>query len=399
MKLLVPLLGAFASGLAPGLVAAALPHYRTFPGVDAATASLFVSVAMYGMVAAAGTGGWLADRFGRVRTIRFAAGCAAVAAILTGCCPDSRAMVFAGRLLQGWGLGLFPVLMPLYLSETRPADRRGRASAGYQVCNSCGNICGGLFGFAVMTLSLAPRVTWRADVLALAPVSFVLLAFSFCIPEPGEGVARLPEGGNGGTPFGRLLIAVTALSLTSAMGAGVMGSYSVAIFGAIGLSGLWTNAADVGFRLSGLLAVIVSMAFVDRMGRRFVLRLGTALACLFLLAMTVLLAGLRAGLFPPGESVGWMFSGLLFAFIASFSFGPGACAWILAAELLPRKARAKGMGLALVANQLTTAALSTVFLPVSDRLGPSPMFGVFAVAALAYFLLATFALPKRPVCA
>lgn len=396
MKLLVPLIGAFASGLAPGLVAAALPHYRTFPGVDAAAASLFVSVAMYGMVAAAVAGGWLADRFGRVRAIRFAAGCAAVSVPIIGIAPDSFAAVLCGRLLQGWGLGLFSVLLPLYLAETRPAERRGRASAGYQICNSLGSICGGMLGFAVAALALAPRTAWRADVFMLGPVALVLFVLTFFLEEP----ERLGVDERARCPFSQwrmnlngLLVAIAALALTSAMGAGVIRNYSVVVFGSVGLLGAWANAADVGLRISGLVAVVLSMAFIDRRGRRFVLRFGTAGACVSLLAMAAVLAVLRAGVLVPGSLSGVIFAVFLVAFIACFSFGPGACAWILAAELLPREIRAKGMGFALVANQLVTAVFSTVFLPVADRLGPSPMFLLFALAAFAYFLLATVALP------
>ena len=64
--LAVPLVGAFASGMAPGLVAAAL----AFMSVGDAEKSLFVSAAMCGMVAASLLGGFLADRLGRVWAMR-----------------------------------------------------------------------------------------------------------------------------------------------------------------------------------------------------------------------------------------------------------------------------------------------------------------------------------------
>ena len=78
---------------------------------------------------------------------------------------------------------------------------------------------------------------------------------------------------------------------------------------------------------------------------------------------------------------------LLCTFVAFFSFGPGVCVWVVAAELLPASVRAKGMSFALLGNQAVTAAIASVFLTVASRFGYAPLF--FAFAAAAYFALAS----------
>ena len=78
---------------------------------------------------------------------------------------------------------------------------------------------------------------------------------------------------------------------------------------------------------------------------------------------------------------------LLCAFVAFFSFGPGVCVWVVAAELLPASVRAKGMSFALLGNQAVTAAIASVFLTVASRFGYAPLFFAFALAAAAYFAL------------
>jgi len=60
-------------------------------------------------------------------------------------------------------------------------------------------------------------------------------------------------------------------------------------------------------------------------------------------------------------------------FVAFFSFGPGVCVWVVAAELLPASVRAKGMSFALLGNQAVTAAIASVFLPVASRFGYAPL--------------------------
>ena len=144
-RLAVPLVGAFASGMAPGLVAAAL----ALMPVGGAAKSIFVSAAMCGMIAASLAGGFMADRLGRVGAIRLA-GMIALFATPFICAPSSVfPLAVAGRFAQGLGLGLFSVLLPLYVAETQPTLRRGRATAFYQFSNTLGGIVAALCGFAV----------------------------------------------------------------------------------------------------------------------------------------------------------------------------------------------------------------------------------------------------------
>jgi hypothetical protein len=46
------------------------------------------------------------------------------------------------------------------------------------------------------------------------------------------------------------------------------------------------------------------------------------------------------------------------------------------------------MSFALLGNQMVTAAIASVFLPVASRFGYAPLFFAFALAAAMYFALA-----------
>jgi len=46
------------------------------------------------------------------------------------------------------------------------------------------------------------------------------------------------------------------------------------------------------------------------------------------------------------------------------------------------------MSFALLGNQIVTAAIASVFLPVASRFGYAPLFLAFALAAAMYFALA-----------
>ena len=413
-RLAVPLVGAFASGMVPGLVAAALAF---LPTGDAAK-STFVSAAMCGMIAASIAGGFLADRLGRVRAMRLAGWIALLATPFLCVSQLFFAFAFAGRFVQGFGLGLFSVLLPLYIAETQPDNRRGRATAFYQFSNSLGGIVGALCGFAVAGAGLSQSVAWRLDVLMVAPILVVFLVGSHVlkaasgtdlvgsalradrgrlgeVPLPGNcgrlGDAPLPVGAC--VPHARkFVLAMVVLALTSATGIGSVVHYSVTMMTEAGLTGSSANAADAVMRVCGLVAVLLSAAFIDRRGRAFVLKIGTAGAAVALFAAGALFFGLKWGLSPtfwgsiPIAGLG--VAVLLCLFVAFFSFGPGVCVWVVAAELLPASVRAKGMSFALLGNQIVTAAIASVFLPVASRFGYAPLFFAFAIAAAMYFALA-----------
>lgn len=392
-RLAVPLVGAFASGMVPGLVAAALAF---LPTGDAAK-STFVSAAMCGMIAASVAGGFLADRLGRVRAMRLA-GWIALLATPFLCAPQSIfALAIAGRLVQGFGLGLFSVLLPLYIAETQSYSKRGRATAFYQFSNSLGGIVGALCGFAVAGSGLSQSVAWRLDVLIVAPILVVFLVGSHVLKvasgTDGTCVTFETEGTGGGAMchWRRLFLAMVVLALTSATGIGLVMHYSVTMMTEAGLTGSSPNAADAVMRVCGLVAALLSAVFIDRRGRAFVLKIGTAGAAVTLFAAGGLFFGLKTGSVPTFAGsvpiAGLGVAVLLCLFVAFFSFGPGVCVWVVAAELLPASVRAKGMSFALLGNQIVTAAIASVFLPVASRFGYAPLFFAFALAAGGYFII------------
>jgi MFS transporter, SP family, solute carrier family 2 (myo-inositol transporter), member 13 len=96
----------------------------------------------------------------------------------------------------------------------------------------------------------------------------------------------------------------------------------------------------------------------------------------------------------PSPRHGWLLALGLYAFVAFFAMGPGACIWVALSELMPTRIRSNGMSIALVINQLVSTILAGIFLPYVGKYGYSSMFYLFAGFTVVYFLTVTFLLPE-----
>ena len=96
----------------------------------------------------------------------------------------------------------------------------------------------------------------------------------------------------------------------------------------------------------------------------------------------------------PTERTGWLITGCLALFIASFSVGPGVVVWLALSELMPTRIRSTGMGIALLLNQGVSTLIAAVFLPVVGRYGYYAMFFFWAGCTVVYFVTAAFFLPE-----
>jgi MFS transporter, SP family, solute carrier family 2 (myo-inositol transporter), member 13 len=96
----------------------------------------------------------------------------------------------------------------------------------------------------------------------------------------------------------------------------------------------------------------------------------------------------------PSAQHGWLVALGLYAFIASYAFGPGVVVWLALSELMPTRIRSNGMSIALVLNQLLSAILAGIFLPFVGRWGYSSIFFLFAGFTVVYIAIAGFFLPE-----
>jgi MFS family permease len=393
-------LGGLLYGLDLGLVAGALPFLEVTArdwGLGPGALGLVVSAVLAGGVGAALVAGGLAERWGR-RPVLLGAALAFCLSVPLMALARGLGALLAGRLLQGAAGGLVGVCLPLLLAESLPPRWRGRGAAVFQLCLTAGLLAAALAGLGAALRfggdgGVRPDRVWRGLFwTALGPG----LLFAAAVPGLAESPrwrpgGRAPAAGPApGAPpgppvraFAPVLKVCGVLVLTQATGVNTILLYLVHILQGAGLPGSLAHRGDVAVKGVNLLMTALALALVDRVGPRRLLAAGAggALACLVLAG-----ACLRQG--APGRLLGGEVFACRLGFMGCFAAGPGVCVWLVLAELLPARIRARGMGLGLVLNQGVSALLAAAFLPAVRAFGLPALCFAWAAGAGALALLA-----------
>lgn len=186
-------LGGLLFGYDTGVISGALLYIRDdFRDVENSTVlqETIVSMAVAGAIIGAAFGGRINDRFGRKPAILAADVVFAVGAILMAAAPNV-AMLIAGRILVGLGVGVASMTAPLYIAEASPAKIRGAL-----VTMNVLFITGGQFLSYCINLAFtkAPG-TWRW-MLGVAGIPAVLQGIlMFFLPESPRWLFRQERHG------------------------------------------------------------------------------------------------------------------------------------------------------------------------------------------------------------
>ena len=415
-------LGGLLYGVDFGVIAAAEPYMKAMGTFSDARISHVVGAVLLGGIVASLTAGVLAEWFGRKRMIVVSAAMFLVAIPIVSLSLESFYVLYAGRVLQGMSAGYMAVIMPMYLTETLPADIRGRGTGVFQFCLGLGLVVAAGAGCLVATwygasdtADAAGRVAaWGANFWwTMIPVAALFFG-SLRLPESPvwleksakskvESVKLMksdlhstaPSSTTPGSLLSRryvvpFLLACLVLTFNKTTGMSSFTSYLVSILHSAGFEGIFANWGQLAVKLTNMLVTVAAAALVDRKGRTWLLKIGTG-------GMTIGLAAIGS-VFLAIERFGVQannFTGLLtlFAFFfmqVFYALGPGLCVWLVLSELMPLRIRANGMAIALFMNQLVAWGLASWFRPWVDAWGWSSMFFFFAANGVLYFLTVLF---------
>src|ERR1700722_4105246 len=160
-------------------IAYVLPALKDQWHIAPASIGSLISIANFGQALGALTFGWIAERIGRVNTVRIAVG---LFAIMSLACAfaSSYDQLFVCRFFEGIGLGGEIPVASTYISEILRADRRGGRFLTYQIIFPVGLLMAGAAGGSVV-----PRFGWGGMfILGALPAIVALVIPRFCPESP-----------------------------------------------------------------------------------------------------------------------------------------------------------------------------------------------------------------------
>lgn len=136
--------------------------------------------------------------------------------------------------------------------------------------------------------------------------------------------------------------------------------------------------------LINLLATVVGIFFVDKIGRRKLIIIGLIISLIFMI-LTMLCI----------NSASYKLA-LVFILVTTFggAVGPAVCIWLVLSEVLPSSLRAIGISVALVSKALLESIFISSFLGLVANYGYTPIFGIMALCMLTFIIFVYKFLPE-----
>jgi len=382
-----------------------------------------VAIALVGTVIGAATAGSLGQRYGSREMLRITAILYVLSAL--GCAfAPSWTFLLAARFLGGLGIGGSSVLGPVYIAELAPPKLRGRLVGTFQINIVVGILLAYLSNYLIGLLNLG-AMEWRLQLGIASVPAAIFFALLFGIPrsarwlttqdridearevlemmgspnseaeladireslhmERNQKQASLFESTGNRLRYGKpifLAIAIGAFNQLSGINAILY--YLNDIFAAAGFSRVSGNMQAVAIGAMNLVATLVGMMLIDRVGRKMLLLIGAV--------GTAICLSIVAAIFATHQHLAVLVWALV-AYIAFFAISQGAVVWVYISEIFPTRVRGKGQSLGSGTHWVLNAALSWTFPIIAARSGAYP-FMFFAAMMVVQFVVVLLFFPE-----
>ncbi len=398
-------LGGFLFGFDTAVISGGEQAIQQLWGLSDAMIGQMVAMALYGTIIGALFGGIPADRFGRKTTLFWIAVLYLISAVGSALSPDVYWLMFF-RFIGGLGVGASSVAAPMYISEIAPRERRGQLTAMFQF-----NIVLGILiaYFSNWLIGGGGNGNWRwmLGVEAVPALAFVILILfvprspRWLIVKRGlvdearkvltiinpatveEHLAAIHASNAASTGSslrhffsGRynlpIILAFLFAFFNQVSGINAVIYYAPRIFAETGMGQSAALLSSVGIGLVNLVFTMVGLALIDRMGRRFLMYIGS-------FGYIVSLSTVAIAFFTGAAANSLLVPILLFVFIASHAIGQGAVIWVFISEIFPNEVRSWGNSLGSGTHWVFAALIAGNFPFFASKFGGGPIFAFFAL--------------------
>ena len=413
-------MGGFLFGFDTAVISGAVNFLRTQFRLNPAMEGWVMSSALVGCVAGAAVAGYLSDRYGRKKILLASAVLFIVSAL--GCMTaGTPAVLVAGRIVGGIGVGFAAMVAPMFIAELAPAHLRGRLVSIYQLAITLGILCSYLsntllLGYAsahagsqggLLHYYLAGEV-WRGMLGSNMIPALLFLLMLFFVPESPRWLVKegrghqayeilrrisgdeqatkelkeismvIAEEGQGSfhqllAPGIRtaLVIGIVLPFLSQLTGITTVMYYAPAIFEQAGFrSGSAMGSASViGF--FNMIFTFVAIWKIDHWGRKRMLVWGFSGLCVALLSIGLLFFG------DGGK--GFLLGSFDF-YIAVFAATIGPGVWVVIAEIYPTRVRGRAMSIGTLSLFLGSTFVTQTYPLLREAVGIGVAFVLYGLA-------------------
>ncbi|WP_285854795.1 sugar porter family MFS transporter [Niallia sp. MER 6] len=427
---IVSTFGGLLFGYDTGVINGALPfmadkdQLNLSPFTEGLVASSLVLGAAFGSI----FGGRLADKKGRRRVILYLAVLFFFSA--AGCVIAPNTAVMVGfRFLLGLAVGGSSVVIPSYLAEMAPSDRRGMLVTQNELMIVTGQFLAYIFNALIGNIFGDTGHVWRY-MLVIATLPAVALWIGVLIlPESPRWLASRGRWAEAlkilnkirtesiaeqemkeikanlsaeqkhkklgfrdlGTPWIRRIvwIGIVLGSVSQLVGINSIMYYGTQILENAGFGTKTALIANVANGLIAVIAVIVGMSLLNKVNRRPMLLTG-------LIGVTVALIsiGTSAHFLEGSAMLPYIVLSMTVLYLAFFQGAIAPLVWLILAEIFPMRLRGIGMGLAVLFLWLCNFLVGLFFPVLLAGIGLSATFFLFALFAIIGVIFVAKAVPE-----
>ncbi|MCC3279815.1 sugar porter family MFS transporter [Arthrobacter sp. zg-Y40] len=408
-------LGGFLFGYDTGVINGALPYMQDDLGLTPVTEGLITSSLLFGAAFGGAISGKLTDRFGRRRVLMGLAAVFLLGTLGTSLAPTIAVMV-GSRVVLGLAVGGASALVPVFLAELAPAERRGQMVTRDQLMIVTGQLVAFIANAVIGNLWGEDQGVWRwMLVVATLPAIALWIGISFVPESPRwlaskgrfaetlaalrrirseedaqaehEEVRTLAEKDSAETGTLRdfaepWLLRVLLIGMGLSIVQQITGVNAIMYYGTQILedAGFGTEAALTANIANGVVSVaaaIFGIWLLGRVRRRHMLMTG-----LIGTGSSLLLIGLVSLFVAEGDARGYIILALTVLFLGFQQGAVSPVTWLMLSEIFPLKVRGLGIGLSVFVQWMTNFAVGFSFPILMDAIGISKTFFIFVVLGL-----------------
>ncbi|MCS8560600.1 sugar porter family MFS transporter [Weissella cibaria] len=403
-------LGGLLFGYDTGVISGAILFIEKQLNLGSWQQGWVVSAVLLGAIIGAAIIGPSSDKYGR-RKLLMVSSLIFIVGALGSAVAHNFELLVASRIVLGIAVGGASALIPTYLSELAPADKRGGIGTMFQLMIMTGILLAYISNYALSGFDLG----WRW-MLGLAAVPSILMFFGgIALPESPRYLVRKGQEdealavltklqdnseaakdeladiklqasmANGGFKelFGLMARPVLVMAMGLAIFQQVMGCntvlyYAPTIFTDVGFGVSAALIAHIGIGVFNVIVTWVAMKMMDKVDRKKMLIWGAwgMGISLFIMSFSMHFSG-------QSHAAAYICAIALTIYIAFFSATWGPVMWVMIGESFPLNIRGLGNSFGAVVNWGANAIVSLTFPPLLNYFGTGSLFIGYAVLCIA----------------